>query len=998
MSPMSPLTRLARLSVPIALACGINAQSATLLKDLVTTTTGGGSMTTPTSNNWARARQAHTVFRGAYIFTANDRLHGLELWIADASGVRMLIDLAPGSLSSSPANLTVVGSSLYFSAYTAGTGNELWVTDGTAAGTRLVADLNPGPLGSNLGQLFPWRGRLVFSGQATPWITDGTAAGTTQITNLPLSPYDNDLLATFAAVGGRLLIRVSTLEGNGDWYGSDGTPAGTVRLAKATTSNIAASGNLGYFIGSDTATGSELWQTDGTPAGTRVAVDFTPGPGGSFSRLDAFAGGVLIVGADGPYFSDGTLAGTQRLAAVRLYETSATGPYLRFQVSGPLAYFVAGDQRGIELWRTDGTPAGTQIVSDLTPGSGSTFLDELTPVPGGLAFIARDAASGEELWFTDGSAAGTRLVADIAPGSASSQPAFLLADGGTLYFSARAQIAAAPEREPWTSNLTGPGTRLLRAISGGVTGGSSPTNFITLGARLVFTARGDAATGNGLFVTDGTASGTMPIGPRVNDPSVLRPTRVDESLFFTVGPELWVTDGRSAQLVRSFSVFPTPLLALGNKLLLMAGDAGGFLDLWASDGTAAGTVRILAADGIGQLGLQPGGLAVVGQHAFFTAFTRAGREPMVTDGTAAGTRLVVDLAPGGMSGASVAGVAFGGRYVFLGADSTLGLQLWETDGTAVGTRPLVTIAGASQYAELRAARGQLFLRATQTGGGGLWRTDGTAAGTRLLLSDSAFALAPAAADDLLFFRTSSQQLWSTDGTVSGTQPLAGVRAPSFDSVFATVGLGRAVLFSAEDAQRGRELWVSDGTSAGTRALTDVWPGPSPGVSITQGSTVGVLGDRLYFPGNNGPSGVEPFSIPIAAFAPALGEVVGAGCRSSVGRAELRTALPPYAGAAEFAFAASGLRPGDVSVLLLSGDLQPQVLGGGCTLYPALPAVLAAAAIVANGGTATLPLALPAGPWNLGRSFVAQAITFDAQGAFQNLLNLSNGLRVTLGRR
>ena len=59
---------------------------------------------------------------------------------------------------------------------------------------------------------------------------------------------------------------------------------------------------------------------------------------------------------------------------------------------------------------------------------------------------------------------------------------------------------------------------------------------------------------------------------------------------------------------------------------------------------------------------------------------------------------------------------------------------------------------------------------------------------------------------------------------------------------------------------------------------------------------------------------------------------------------------------------------------------------------------AAAAIVANSGTATLPLALPAGPWKLGRNFVAQAITFDAQGAFQNLLTLSNGLRVALGRR
>jgi ELWxxDGT repeat protein len=116
-----------------------------------------------------------------------------------------------------------------------------------------------------------------------------------------------------------------------------------------------------------------------------------------------------------------------------------------------LLYFVAEDvAAGAELWRTDGTVAGTRRVVDLLPGPEGSQPRILTPFADRLAFTANDGRTGTELWTTDGTAAGTALVVDLAPGLQSSDPEGLLPWGSSLLLGANDGLVG---REPWRIDL-----------------------------------------------------------------------------------------------------------------------------------------------------------------------------------------------------------------------------------------------------------------------------------------------------------------------------------------------------------------------------------------------------------------------------------------------------------------------------------------------------------------------------------------------------------------
>ncbi len=84
---------------------------------------------------------------------------------------------------------------------------------------------------------------------------------------------------------------------------------------------------------------------------------------------------------------------------------------------GGAAYFTASDgSTGVELWRSNGTSAGTILVADINPGAGSSNPQNLTAVGSVLYFTANDGTTGVELWKSDGTAGGTVRVADISPG------------------------------------------------------------------------------------------------------------------------------------------------------------------------------------------------------------------------------------------------------------------------------------------------------------------------------------------------------------------------------------------------------------------------------------------------------------------------------------------------------------------------------------------------------------------------------------------------------
>src|SRR6478736_5083872 len=91
-----------------------------------------------------------------------------------------------------------------------------------------------------------------------------------------------------------------------------------------------------------------------------------------------------------------------------------------------LAFFTANDgSHGVELWKTDGTSAGTTLVTDLSPGASSSYPGDLANVNGTLFFRANDGTHGDELWKSDGTAAGTVMVADIRAGLAGSNPRYI---------------------------------------------------------------------------------------------------------------------------------------------------------------------------------------------------------------------------------------------------------------------------------------------------------------------------------------------------------------------------------------------------------------------------------------------------------------------------------------------------------------------------------------------------------------------------------------------
>ena len=134
---------------------------------------------------------------------------------------------------------------------------------------------------------------------------------------------------------------------------------------------------------------------------------------------------------------------------------------------GNRLFFSAHDEaRGEELWRSDGSRAGTVLVKDINPGGSERNPDSSTPsyltaVGGELLFSADDGTHGEELWKSDGSQAGTLLVENIKRDDYSSEPSNLTAMGGRLFFTAR-DGTHGPEL--WRSDGSQAGTVLVKNI------------------------------------------------------------------------------------------------------------------------------------------------------------------------------------------------------------------------------------------------------------------------------------------------------------------------------------------------------------------------------------------------------------------------------------------------------------------------------------------------------------------------------------------------------
>jgi ELWxxDGT repeat protein len=787
---------------------------------------------------------------GRVVFSADDGTAGRELWVSDgtAAGTILLADLEPGAEGSSPEALATIGSILYFSAHTTTAGRELWRTDGTAAGTSMIADISPGAGDSIFDQPpFPAAsyvavagGKLFFAAEDGThgdelWVSDGTAAGTTLVADIQpgsgsSSPWRMATLGTsvvFAADDGT--------HGRELWV-SDGTTAGTTLVldiiagsAGGDPAEPVALGTQIFFLATDTTHGRELWKTDGTAAGTALVADVNPGAADSvpffrLAALTALGTKVLFFAEDGVHgnelwTSDGTAAGTSLLAdIVPGPDSSFSGESFGFDfktVAGGRWYFRVFSSdifRGREVWTSDGAAAGTHLLKEInTQTSAFDVLwngvlwgpKPLADAAGTLFFQGGDGAAGFELGKSDGTAAGTGVVADLFPGEGQSAIHELTALGSNVLFSADDGVHGS---ELWESDGTPIGTSLIADLEAPPNGSPDdyPRSLIRLGDLVLFAGTG------GLWKTDATSSGTIQLRA---DLEMSQPVVHGTHVFFAggeagTGIELWKADGSDSGTVlikdiapgAASSSAPDGLVSAGGLVFFSADDGTVGRELWKSDGTEDGTVLVkdvCAGSSIHRATSDPehGDVSMVsasaaGATVFFLADDGvAGEELWKSDGTAAGTVLVKDIFPGPRSSEILWLTGAGSRAYFVADDGVHGRELWTSDGTEAGTAMVADIvpgAGSSLPTELSVQDGVLLFSAFDAAHGREpWRSDGTAGGTRLLQD---IAPGPLPSSPLRFTRS-----------------------------------GSSVYFVATDATAGFELWALPLTALDGMAFYTVMP-------------------------------------------------------------------------------------------------------------------------------------------------------------------------------
>jgi ELWxxDGT repeat protein len=689
---------------------------------------------------------------------------------------------------------------------------------------RLVKDLNrtTGDFSADIRWVTSFGKRALFAMDtpahgSEPWITDGTAKGTRLLKDLLPGP-----------TGSR--------------------PDSPISFASGTKAAFRA--ELG-------ASGHEVWVTDGTEAGT-VQVFTAPSPDAAVElRVKAgTTGGVFfakedtsVTGTTELLFCDGTAAGTWTLNPIDGETQARFSQPFGYATSGPWCYFFANQD---EVWRSDGTEAGTTKVLTLTSGlatrlalaSGNLFVEiatgyrtqettlhacpmeggtlTLLTVPGmtGRTWLEHPLVVGNELyltrpstwpmnvevWATDGTPAGTRKIKlSQAQGFESATPGSLTSWKGAIYLTTR---RTDDSETLWRTDGTPAGTTPVTS------GTESDLDFssLTATADYLYFLRHDA-TGDSIWRTQGDAASTervkgIPTVPHAppNQPSL-------ETLLATAGPGLLYTSGDTLP-DEALNILPGKKTK-GTRLTKPQKGTASAIDFQKGDSSPYQMLggNILSVVDTGR------------EHELWSIApdgrrTRALWQLKSPDTFDWRFNFVATTPAGAIFNYS------NGKKI---SDS------WVTDGSASGTRRL----GERIYDFVQV--GDLYYFSTIdyifNSKSRLWKTDGTPAGTSRIDAAASETRIPApdpgqlvAFQDHAYFlstlpdtttQADKTTLWCTDGTAAGTVPVRDVwfsEGPAPYAFQLSVAGGKLLFYLLR--YNGPELWQSDGTSAGCKPVME----------------------------------------------------------------------------------------------------------------------------------------------------------------------------------
>jgi ELWxxDGT repeat protein len=646
-----------------------------------------------------------------------------------------------------------------------------------------------------------------------------------------------------------------------------------------------------FFFANDGIHGMELWRSDGSEHGTYMVKDINPGAGNgvAFDIDYREASGIqnvngilyfhgLAPGQNGLWKSDGTEAGTVFIKSVD--ELIGLGSGWSTHI-GETLYFSAGKngntQNGDpplpELWKSDGTAAGTMRVKE-----GLIIEAGLTVMGGQLFFSGKAGGENTYLWKSNGTPDGTSKIRMLDNGVEAYYPQHLIVWKDSLYFSA---IHPSLGKEVWVSNGTEAGTNLLRDIWTGSNDGFY-AGLQQVGSQLYFFAT-DGISGRELWKTNGTEAVTELVkdlntgaGGVMSFPEFFT---FQNKLYFIVdatndiisNPELWVSDGTSIGTVRFFDTNTLDVTNIGGMTQL--GDTFFFQGLTNDFGTT-----LLKTDGtrdsVWQVSPDVSFATTLGipyntGHKLFFNFTNLsfkniGVELWATDGTAANTELLKDISKFTSGSNPQHFYAWGNDMYFSADDGIHGTEPWKLNGTTGKVELLKDLefsgnvnSGSSNPSDFFAIGDVLYFVAfTTENGRELWKTNGTAEGTVQVknIRSGSFSSNPAEfvnVDGILYFTASSvlegTELWRSDGTTDGTLLVKDIRAGNLSSTPRELTNVNGVLYFTAFDSNGIELWKSDGTNAGTVMVKNIFSGGGSSTPVDLTSFNGLL----YFSATDG---------------------------------------------------------------------------------------------------------------------------------------------------
>ncbi len=468
-----------------------------------------------------------------------------------------------------------------------------------------------------------------------------------------------------------------------------------------------------------------------------IIKDLIPGTASSSPKIYAVLPGGFIFYANSstsgkePWFSDGTEQGTIMLKDIQAGVYSSDYPS-NYVVLGNNCYFIARIQGNfnIGLWKTDGTVNGTLLVKDLgtivfPPGG------LITPLPmiasnGKIYFVYEDYR-GKELWVSDGTANGTDVVMDINTGPTGSSPSGLTVFGSYLYFFAN---DGANGNELWRTD--GNVTELFKDIyPGSISSFTGTPSLFVFKNKMYFGAQGTHDEGVEVYSTDGTPQGTglfKDINTDIQGGSFPAFIEAGENYFLfrakttAAGDEPWISDGTASGTkllidinTGSGSAYPTSGMALGNKLVFSVYTPAEGSELWVTDGTTQNTKRLRNISP-GNLSGYAGQMRKSGNLIYFLGSdSTGGTEIWETDGSESGTILNFEVNPGSAGSGIVFMHLYNGKLYFNASKSAdqLGDELYSLQAQSNSITPFGTSAHFNLYPNPLAAGSTLYINSTE---------------------------------------------------------------------------------------------------------------------------------------------------------------------------------------------------------------------------------------------------------------------------------------------